>query len=220
VQKKILPYLPKHSLAHNFFDLLFPPHCLVCGKHLSYGNVCKECLQHINFLEFPLIEHSGKFYFYAVTKYEGVSSALVKSLKFGKKKSVSMDIGNIISIFIKENNIEAPYISYVPMSVCEQKKRGFNQSYLIARAVSEITGLELYNDIKKVRDTKKQVGLSRYERKINIKNAFKANRKVKGSMIIIDDVYTTGSTAKEVSTAVKNLVDANVFFIAFSRKID
>ena len=215
-----MTYLKKRSLATQILDLIFPPHCLICGKKVSSGNVCEECLSHMELLKFPLIEHKGKTYFYAVTKYEGVAASIVKLLKFKRKKCLAKDVARVISNFINENNIKAGYVGYVPMLSTEERERGFNQSYLVANALSEALDIELFNGIEKVKTTEKQVGLSRVARIKNVRNAFAVKGFVNGSIIVIDDVYTTGSTAAEINRALWKKVDGNIFFIAFSRKMD
>ncbi len=71
-----------------------------------------------------------------------------------------------------------------------------------------------------MKTTEKQVGLSRVARIKNVRNAFAVKGFVNGSIIVIDDVYATGSTAAEINRALWKKVDGNIFFIAFSRKMD
>jgi len=220
VLKKILNYSKKNFLIRNLVNIIFPPHCLICGKQTDHGNICKECLSKVNFLEFPLIEHRGKTYFYAITKYEGVSASIVKILKFGKKKSIAQDISYIISQFILNNSINVDYVGFLPMSRQEKRMRGFNQSFLIAKGVADILGIDIYKGAKKVVNTKKQVGLNRKERMRNIRDAFKAGDPVNGTIVLIDDVYTTGSTANEFVKEIRKVVSGKIIFIAFSRKLN
>jgi len=158
-------------------------------------------------------------YFYAITRYEGVSEKLIKKLKFANKKRIAEDLGKIFTDFILENNIVADSVGFVPMSKKELRSRGFNQSLLIARAISKSTNIPLFLGIQKIRETEKQIGLSRAKRMKNVRNAFAFSKNVRGSLIVVDDVFTTGSTAREIARASKGFVSGNLYFIAFSQKI-
>ncbi len=220
MQRKISNYLKKNSSIKKLSFLLFPPRCVICGNRTNGRNICENCFKKIDFLDYPLIEHRKNVFFYAITNYEGVSGELVRSLKFRKLKSVSSDIAEIFADFIQRNNIKARFLTFVPMTPKERKSRGFNQSRLIARHLSQILNLELLSSLKKIKETKKQVGLLRRERIKNVKNAFIAEKiPTSGNVIIIDDVYTTGATAHSVAKVISLKTDSNIYFIAFSRKI-
>lgn len=206
-------------MLKDLLDFVFPPHCVICGKETRGESICSQCKSSIKFLEYPLILHRKNIYFYAITRYEGVSEKLIKKLKFANKKRIAEDLGKIFADFILENNIVADFVGFVPMSKRELRSRGFNQSLLIARAISKSTNIPLFSGIQKIRETEKQVGLSRAKRMKNVRNAFKFSQSVTGSLIVVDDVFTTGSTAKEVAHASKGFVGENLYFIAFSQKI-
>ncbi len=206
-------------MLKDLLDFVFPPRCVICGKETDGASVCPQCKSKIKFLEYPLILHRKNTYFYAITRYEGISEKLVKKLKFSNKKRIAEDLGEIFTNFINENNIRADFVGFVPMSKKELRSRGFNQSYLIARVISKRLNIPLFSGISKVKETEKQVGLSRVGRIKNVKNAFKFFQSVPGSLIVVDDVFTTGSTAREVARASKGFVKGNFYFIAFSQKM-
>jgi len=90
----------------------------------------------------------------------------------------------------------------VPLSPGALKDRGFNQSLLVAHELSKRKKIPLLIDaLRKVADTRPQVGLSAKERAANVKKAFFCNRKLAGSMniLLIDDVMTTGATVNACS---------------------
>ncbi len=212
--------LRKNSLIDSILDIVFPSHCLICGKRIRSGVICVECESRMEFLNYPLIERIGKKHFYAVFRYGGTVSEIVKLLKFGKKKVIASYIAKTICNFMRKEDIEVKTVGYVPMSLRERKKRGFNQSRLIALHLSEMLGVKLFDGIRKVKETEKQVGLSRTGRIANVKGAFSVKGSPEGPIVIVDDVFTTGSTAREVVKALyrKNKID--IFFIAFSRRIE
>ncbi len=209
----------KNSFLDKLSFLIFPPRCVVCGKRTTGENICKECFQRIEFLEYPLIEHKGRVFFYAVTNYESVAGELVRKLKFYGRKRVATDIAEIFFDFIQKNEILPDCISFVPMTKQDLCARGFNQSKLIAKRLSELSGIKLFEGIEKVRQTEKQVGLSRRKRIKNLKSAFRVSEKCRGSVLVIDDVYTTGATAHSITSAFRKQTKSDIYFVAFSRKI-
>lgn len=103
---------------------------------------------------------------------------------------------------------EAAIITYIPSRRSKRANRGYNQSELLAKAISDITPLPAIETLVKIGRTKEQTGLSKEERVKNIKKAFrsvnikKINRK---RIILIDDVFTSGATMNE---AAKTLTEA------------
>ena len=89
----------------------------------------------------------------------------------------------------------------VPLGPGALKDRGFNQSLLIASALSKRKKLPLRIDaLRKIADTRPQVGLSAKERAANVKKAFSCTRKLTGmNILLIDDVMTTGATVNACS---------------------
>ena len=96
----------------------------------------------------------------------------------------------------------------VPSSAERMKLRGYNQSFLLAKEFAKLVDLPFYDDvIQKAVDTISQVGLSRKERKENLKGSFKITQKdkIKGKkVLIIDDVMTTGTTVDVLAERLKN----------------
>jgi competence protein ComFC len=141
-------------------------------------------------------------------------------MKFYRLKSLSKDLSNMISNFIYKENISFDAIGYVPMTRKELLERKFNQTYLIAKEISNLYNKPLIKGLKKIKTTRKQVGLSKKEREENLKNVFTIEEKIKGNILLIDDVYTTGSTARELVKSVYKKTEGNIIFIAVSRKMN
>ena len=95
----------------------------------------------------------------------------------------------------------------VPSSSGELRERGYSVPLWLAQFLSQRAGLPVRTDILvKVRETERQMALSGHDRRTNLKNAFSCSNPdaVKGlSIVLVDDVYTTGSTMRECSRALK-----------------
>ena len=117
----------------------------------------------------------------------------------------------------KLNRLPPPdCIVYVPMTKKSLNARGYNQTKLLAKAVSKRTNTPvIYDAVEKVKDTAAQKGLTRRERRENLKGAFKAVKRESlagKSVLVIDDVLTTGATADEVCSAILKAGAAQVYF--------
>ncbi|MEA3313713.1 MAG: hypothetical protein U9Q18_04985 [Caldisericota bacterium] len=144
----------------------------------------------------------------------------IKILKFRKRKIIAKDLANIIINFVSKEKMQFEHIGFVPMTYSESRERGFNQTYLMAKEISKTNKIPIFSGLKKTKETKKQIGLSKRERKENLKSAFKVTDKIEGNIMIIDDVYTTGNTAAEITKTIARKTKSNIYFIALSRKIN
>ena len=99
--------------------------------------------------------------------------AIILKFKYESNFTAGYLLSNFLIEIIKEQKINADVICYVPMSRKAKKKRGFNQCEVIARNVGYNTNIPVSNCIKKIKDTKEQKTLTKEERIINLKGAFK-----------------------------------------------
>ncbi len=106
----------------------------------------------------------------------------------------------------------------VPLSQRRMNERGYNQSALIAEPLAEFIGADYSPDaLKRVKNTRRQSGLKNYERKSNVLGAFSAPDNVKGkSVIIFDDIYTTGSTVEECAKTLKGAGAGKIIALTLS----
>ncbi len=146
----------------------------------------------------------------------------IQSLKFNDHQEFARLMGCLLAKqVVSQNRVDYPEL-LLPVPLHKQRyiKRGFNQSDLIARYCSKLLRVPVNNMASvRVRETTAQMSLSRRERLINLKNAFKVvDLQGIRSVAIVDDVFTTGSTANEFAKALKNAgirkVDVWAFAIA------
>lgn len=173
------------------------PFCSTCGRPFvsrEGGNhVCWECL-----VEQRHFSKARAFGF-----YDGALMEAVHRLKYGRHTSLSRPLG----AFLREtffrfwdlNTVDL--LVPVPLHLKRLRQRGFNQAYLLIRRWAKHDGIP-FDGLTLLRNrwTEPQTALSRKERKKNIKGAFliKYRERIKGKKIVlVDDVYTTGSTVNE-----------------------
>jgi ComF family protein len=107
----------------------------------------------------------------------------------------------------------------IPVSNARRRQRGYNQAALVAREVGRRMGLPVYEHLlRRVRDTKVQKGLSGEERKNNLKKAFKMreNKVQLDHILLIDDIYTTGSTMNEAAKELRRAGASEVYCLSIS----
>jgi ComF family protein len=90
----------------------------------------------------------------------------------------------------------------VPLAPARARERGHDQADRLARSCAATAGVPLRRALRRVRDTRSQVGLGRDERRLNLRDAFSAEP-LDGGVALIDDVLTTGSTLSECARALK-----------------
>jgi competence protein ComFC len=109
----------------------------------------------------------------------------------------------------------------IPLYSAKLRKRGYNQSEILAKQLAKRFGFPIQNILQRTRDTKTQVGKSNIDRKLNIKNAFIFNNQksiIKNQNIfLIDDVVTTGSTLKEAANVLKRAGVKRVIGLTLAR---
>jgi ComF family protein len=125
---------------------------------------------------------------------------IIHHLKYSDRVSLANPLGDILRECLECEAFTGERIIPVPLHPSRLKQRGFNQAELIAARLGRPmdTGL-----LRRRKNTPSQTGLTRNERKRNLASAFEMRGEIKGSVIVVDDVYTTGSTMDEIATTLK-----------------
>lgn len=208
--------------------LIFPERCIFCGKptKLHSGNpyLCESCAENMPYLR-PNgeIDENSAVRGVSVFRYEAVKDTIFK-FKYDGYKNYGKILGKYMADYVIENNIcdvlEADIIVPIPLWKKKEKERGFNQSALLAEAVSDIIGIPFENEVLiRNRKTVPQKGLSRSKRSDNLRGAFslgKGSSVENKKVVIVDDIYTTGSTVYECSKILYGAGADKVFYLALS----
>ncbi|MCL2226580.1 MAG: double zinc ribbon domain-containing protein [Oscillospiraceae bacterium] len=209
----------------SLLDLLFPPRCVFCGRVLNSGDEgwCSRCMESLPFTN-DCGRQSGEFYEFCISPlYYG--SSVRKSIlryKFRGVSAYAEIYGKLLADCIKScPDMKYDIISWVPLSGKRKRSRGYDQAMLLALA----TALEL-NDVAaqtliKPHDVQAQSELGdRSERSANIDGAyevFDSELIVGKTVLLIDDVVTTGSTLSECAKVLRSAGATNVVCAALAR---
>ena len=184
--------------------------CLVCGGTIETGTNCSNCIK-----SHPSFEQARSW-----GVYVGVLKQVVQKIKYKHGFGIIEYITKPLINFIKNWGISVDMIVPVPLGEKREISRGYNQSVLIAKPISGYLNIPMYEHaLIRSRDTKSQVGLNYEERKINMKNAFRADKSTfnKKSILLIDDIATTCSTLNESAKALKLAGAQKVFCFTVAR---
>ncbi|WP_243247925.1 ComF family protein [Paeniclostridium hominis] len=149
---------------------------------------------------------------------------MVFKFKYNDKTFMAKYIANIIKDKLESENIKYDYILYVPLHKNRERKRGFNQSKLIAKYLGCMTNIEVLNCIKRNKNTSRLFKLKNEERIKELKNAFTVNDKIgickNKNILLVDDIFTTGSTVNEISKILQCKEVNNIYVCTLLTKIN
>lgn len=207
----------------ELLDLFFPKNCLGCGGEGKY--ICQECIKKVPlaqaicpFCKHPSIDGAThvncqrKFGLDGLTsiwEYEGVMRKAILALKYKYATEIGKEVSEYVISSLARLVIPSVHnLVPIPIYWHKQNTRGFNQSIVLSGNIAENLRLKFIPDllIKKV-STISQASLSGEERRKNLKGAFVLNSKyvlsTVHSVLIFDDVFTTGSTLFEATKVLK-----------------
>ena len=159
----------------------------------------------------------------AALLFEESTRELIHQFKYSKRVMLGRPLGLLAAAYLGEfaGEFGADLIVPVPLHVKRLRQRGFNQAVLLGEVFSSKWGVALSrNSLKRVRWTEPQVNLGARERAANVKGAFDVGsvNKISGKRILlVDDVYTTGSTAKECCRVLMRAGAADVAVLTIAR---
>ena len=201
------------SVWADFVDLIFPRCCEACN-HSLIGNERNDMYQmpyipaqgwvpivfmqksvRLKFVHLSEVISTESF---LVFTKRGKIQRLLHALKYGKEPEVGILLGKMFGEEMKTNGTvpDAGLIISVPLHRNRMKKRGYNQSDLIAQGLSVSTGIPWSGKVlQRIKDTETQTGKDKRERRENVNGVFQVNGILEQKcVILVDDVLTTGAT--------------------------
>lgn len=201
-----------------FLETIYPKTCCFCGK-VSKTEICRACAEKVEYIGEPRCKKCGKPVRYVEQEYcydcqkvtheyeQGRSVWLHKTpvsnsiyqFKYQNRRIYgefyAKEMMRLYGNLVKEWEVEA--IIPVPLHRKRKRMRGYNQSGIIAKHFGKMTGIPVYSNVLiRRRYTRPQKELNGKERRENLKEAFEVTKRWKKikRVLIIDDIYTTGST--------------------------
>jgi ComF family protein len=170
---------------------LDPPFCVKCGEPApAIEGLCGLCVKGEHIFDFAR----------SALVFTDTLRGIIHHLKYSDRVSLANPLGDILRECLEREAFTGDLIIPVPLHRSRQRQRGYNQAELIAARLGGPMDTRL---LRRRKNTPSQTGLSRNERKRNLASAFEVRRKLTGKVIVVDDVYTTGSTANEIARALK-----------------
>lgn len=185
--------------------------CLKCGQPLeNLSNYCNRCKDEEIFYKSAA----------AVFEYDNKIKNLIFRFKSDNQKYLADFFGLSLAQKYATLNYDGDLAMYVPIHKNTLKKRGFNQSELLCKKFSALSGVPVSNgNLVKIVDTGQQKFLTKAERIKNLEKSFFVNFKsgVKGkNIILIDDIMTTGATANECAKVLNAAGAKNVYILCLA----
>lgn len=193
------------------FKIISPPWCMKCGKKLAdEAQLCSDCAS------------ASHMYNRGRSLYEYASAALsIYKFKYGGRREYADYYGEQIAEYLGDfiRKVKPDALIPIPLHRKRLNKRGYNQAEELAKAIGKYTGIPMESKLlKRVRNTTAMKQLSPGERRANLKNAFiiSGNSVKLRTIIIIDDIYTTGTTLDEAARAFHEAGVGDIYFITLA----
>jgi len=202
----------------SLLDWIYKKKCYFCGKSKESVKMCSECFDSLDFLPAEVnrtifgTKNGSRIPVYCAGIYSKNLQKMIRGLKYHGQKDLAYYMAKFMWQYWKKLNIRDDFqIVPVPIFPKRKRKRKYNHMELTAAGFAKFTGYEVNFDlIKRIKDTKPQYNLNKAERLRNLSNAFEVipQKNISGkSVLLIDDICTTGSTFEEM---VKSLEKSGV----------
>ncbi len=228
------------NILADIRDLFFPRTCVCCGKLLSSQEegLCISCMASLpmtgilnapgneverRFWGIYPIERATALYYYA---RGGLVSNILHGMKYRGRKLLCRQMGRIIGTELLGSGFfeGIDFILPVPLHKNRQRDRGYNQSELLARGISEITSIPVVTDVmRRIHNNATQTHKSAFERWDNAEGLFDVTERAHSlsgrHVLLIDDVLTTGATISACLDALKTVdyVKISVLTLAWAK---
>jgi ComF family protein len=231
------------GLLRSVLDFALPPRCGGCGTIVGeVDSFCADCWRQLEFLGdagcsrcgLPLKVTDAEICAACLAKpprldrirsavaYDEISRSIALRLKYASKVALARTMSRYMRSLIGEMPANAVLVP-VPLHRSRLWRRGFNQSAIVARELSRSTGLPVAVDaLRRVRRTPPLKGMGTNQRRRTVAGAFRANpgAELRGrTVVLVDDVLTTGSTANACARVLKRAGATRVELISWARVV-
>ncbi len=206
-------------------DLIFlvDGNCYLCREAYAKDYICPSCMEALDIVNTrELKSHEGLEDIYISTFYNRFIREQIREFKFHNKAYLYKPFGRIMAESLLKLGL-APDIDLiipVPIHRSRENTRGYNQSELLARELGQRLGIDYdFKSIKKLANTKPQSSLGPGERRENLRGSFQLVREdlvFNKKILIVDDVFTTGSTLRELAGVINQVENKGVVGLALT----
>ena len=229
----------------GFVDLVTPSRCLHCGRETAEpASLCLDCWRELQFIDDPVCDMLGTPFAYdqgpgmlsaaaladppdwdrarAAVLFDAVPRHIVHALKYQDRQEAGQFMARMMLRAGRKLIADADVIVPVPLYRWRLWQRRFNQSAYLAQAIAKASGKAWASDVLvRSRKTRAQVGLDRAARRKNVKGAFAVPPQKLGeiagkSVLVVDDVRTTGATAEACAQVLKAAGARTVSLLSFA----
>ena len=220
----------------SFVHIIFPHNCANCDSDSLHKDsfLCARCFTLLPFTGFiEVADNPVEKIFYGRVKIESAASGfyfnkhsiiqnLISQLKYHGNKEAGLFLGNQIGKYMNESerfkNVDV--IVPVPLNIMKEKKRGYNQSFIIAQGITkEFKRPILNNLIFRASNTESQTRKNRLARFHNMQDVFEINKNISINykhILLIDDVITTGATLESCCTVLQSFPDIKISIVTIA----
>ena len=197
------------TVYDKLLDLVFPPRCSGCR---GYGvNLCPGCIERCRRLRNPSPDQHRRLSGVALLRssvalyqYDAPLREAIHTFKYRRRRALVSPLAALFIEALPPDQPDCEVVIPVPLHASRLRERGFNQSALLADAVAQALSKRVSLDLRRTRQTERQVGMDRHARESNVRDAFGwAGANAPRSALLIDDVLTTGATLRECARALR-----------------
>lgn len=204
------------TIVRPLLDLFLEATCPLCQRSTP-GDLCQDCEQQLQAcrLAHPGNRWQGDLPVFGWGVYGGKLKRAIAALKYEHHPELARPLGHWVGHawrhsqpLVGSQSRSQPVVVPIPLHISKLKQRGFNQAELLARSFCEQTGLACCaQGLERIRATEAQFGLAPAARSQNVAAAFALGPGLKGktgrSVLLFDDIYTTGATAQAATQAIR-----------------
>ncbi|MGH2740386.1 MAG: ComF family protein [Actinomycetota bacterium] len=218
----------------GFIDLVLPASCAACGS--GEWPICGRCAPEVAVASPPWCARCGRPTEEPIPScsdcppppiqaarapflYEGPIARALKALKFSGWRALGHALAPAM---VEVCDLDAEVVTWVPLAARRRARRGFDQAEVLARVVAPKLGVQVRNLLRRVRETPPQARRSAAERRRGLRGAFIARASSTasiGSVLLVDDVLTTGATSAACARALQMAGARRVVVLTLARSL-